>query len=61
MDELKAILEKEDFNPPLLYVFGKDINYKQVYVKLKIKGVQSRHVLCVSFHYVKEKMLFPYA
>ncbi len=54
-------IDKDDLNPPLLYVFGKNINYKQVYVKLKIKGVQSRHVLCVSFHYAKEKMLFPYA
>ena len=54
-------IDKDDLNPPLLFVFGKDINSKLVYVKLKIKGDQQRHVLCVSFHYAKEKMTFPYA
>ena len=54
-------IDKDDLNPPLLFVFGKDINSKLVYVKLKIKGEPQRHVLCVSFHYAKEKMTFPYA
>ena len=54
-------IDKDDLNPPLLFVFGKDINSKLGYVKLKIKGDQQRHVLCVSFHYAKEKMTFPYA
>lgn len=57
----ETLIDKDDLNPPLLFVFGKDINGKQVYIKLKIKGVQTRHVLCVSFHYAKEKMSFPYA
>lgn len=54
-------IDKDDLNPPLLFVFGKDINNKLVYVKLKIKGNQQNHVLCVSFHYAKEDMEFPYA
>lgn len=54
-------IDKDNTDPPLLFVFGKNINNKQVYVKLKIKGNQQRHVLCVSFHYAKEKMFFPYA
>lgn len=54
-------IDKNDLNPPLLFVFGKDINKKLVYVKLKIKGNQQRHILCVSFHYAKESMTFPYA
>lgn len=54
-------IDKDDLNPPLLFVFGKIISNKQVYIKLKIKGEQSRHVLCVSFHYAKDNMLFPYA
>ncbi len=54
-------IDKDDLNPPLLFVFGKDINSKLVYVKLKIKGNQQKHVLCVSFHYAKKKMTFPYA
>ncbi len=54
-------IDKDNLNPPLLFVFGKDINNKRIYIKLKIKGEQSRHVLCVSFHYAKGKMNFPYA
>ncbi|HBA49662.1 MAG TPA: hypothetical protein DCZ91_18065 [Lachnospiraceae bacterium] len=54
-------IDKDDLNPPLLFVFGKDIYSKLVYVKLKMKGDQHRHVLCVSFHYAKERMAFPYA
>ncbi len=54
-------IDTDDSNPPLLFVFGKDIDSKLVYVKLKIKENQHKYVLCVSFHYAKEKMTFPYA
>ena len=54
-------IDRDDVNPPLLFVFGKDIDSKLVYVKLKIKGDQRKHILCVSFHYAKGRMTFPYA
>ena len=56
-------IDKDDFNPPLLFVFGKDISRRLVYVKLKIKKKENlrTYILCVSFHYAKEKMKFPYA
>lgn len=54
-------IDKDDLDPPLLFVFGKDIKGRLVYVKLKIKGDQKKHILCVSFHYAKGKMQFPYA
>lgn len=57
----ETLVDKDDINPPLLFVFGKDINEKQVYIKLKIKGDQTKYVLCVSFHYAEEPMRFPYA
>ncbi len=53
-------VDKDNVNPPLLFVFGKDINGRLLYVKLKIRSLQ-KQVLCVSFHYAKEKMVFPYA
>ncbi len=56
-----TLLDQDNPNPPLLYVFGKTINKKQVYIKLKLKGEQRKRILCVSFHYAKEAMLFPYA
>lgn len=54
-------IDKNDIDPPLLFVFGKEISGKLIYIKLKIRGNQQRQVLCVSFHYAKENMIFPYA
>lgn len=53
-------IDKDDVKPPILFVFGKDINGKLIYVKLKIRN-QQKQVVCVSFHYAKDKMEFPYA
>lgn len=52
-------IDKDDVNPPVLFVFGKNIDDRLIYVKLKIKD-QQKQVLCVSFHYAKDKMEFPY-
>ena len=57
----ETLIDKDDIQPPLLFVFGKDISGRQIYIKLKIKDTDSRKIICVSFHYAKEKMLFPYA
>ena len=60
-DYSETLIDKDDDKPPLLFVFGKDINNRQVYIKLKIKGANNRRILCLSFHYAKHKMKFPYA
>lgn len=56
----ETLMDKEDDKPPLLFVFGKDINSKLIYIKLKIKGETKKKVLCLSFHYAKHNMEFPY-
>lgn len=56
----ETLVDKDNVSPRLLFVFGKNINNKQVYIKLKLKENQIRQVLCVSFHYAEEKMRFPY-
>jgi hypothetical protein len=56
----ETLIDKDDDKPPLLFVFGKDINNRLVYIKLKIKGEKSKKVLCLSFHYAKHTMPFPY-
>lgn len=53
-------IDTDDTNPPILFVFGKYINGKLIYVKLKIRNHQ-KQVVCVSFHYAKDDMKFPYA
>ncbi len=56
----ETLVDKDDDKPPLLFVFGKDVNSKLVYIKLKIKGETTKRVLCLSFHYAKHDMEFPY-
>ena len=53
----ETLIDKDDDKPPLLFVFGKDINSRLVYIKLKIKGEQTKRVLCLSFHYAKHDMV----
>lgn len=56
----ETLIDKDDDKPPLLFVFGKNINSKLIYIKVKIKGENTRKVLCLSFHYAKYNMEFPY-
>lgn len=52
----ETLIDKDDDKPPLLFVFGKDINNKLVYIKLKIKEETTKKVLGLSFHYAKHTM-----
>lgn len=57
----ETLFDKDDDNPPLLFVFGKNIEGKEVYIKLKIKKTTSKRILCISFHFAQYKMEYPYA
>ncbi len=50
-----------DSTAPFLFVFGKYINSRLVYIKLKIKETDRKKVLCLSFHYAAWDMTFPFA
>ncbi len=56
----ETLFDKDDMDPPLLFVFGKDINGKQIYIKIKRRESQTNHVVCVSFHYAAYDMPLPY-
>lgn len=55
----ETLVDRNDSKPPLLFVFGKEINNRQVYIKLKVKA--KRRILCLSFHYAEYRMEHPYA
>lgn len=59
-DYSETLLDRDNLNPPALFVFGKNINNRQVYIKLKIRNGGEKHVVCVSFHYAEFQMNFPY-
>ena len=52
-------MDRDDPHPPLLYVFGKIVEGRTVYIKLKIKS-GNKKVVCVSFHYAEHDMNYPY-
>ena len=56
----ESVFDNNDSNPVWLHVFGKEINKKLVYIKLKIREADSKCIICVSFHYAKNNMVFPY-
>lgn len=56
----ESVLDKDDSNPLWLHVFGKKINNKLIYIKIKIRSSDNKQIVCVSFHYAKNNMSFPY-
>lgn len=59
-DYSETLGDKDNDNPPYLHVFGKYINGKEVYIKLKIRDGITKKVLCLSFHYAEYCMNHPY-
>ncbi len=52
-------IDEDDPNPPLLYVFGKIIGGKEVYIKIKYRELDdSALVICVSFHFAAWNMKY---
>lgn len=61
-DYSETLADRDDDKPPLLFVFGKDINGKEIYIKLKnkVKIDGNKSIVCVSFHYAIAEMIHPY-
>ena len=60
-DFSEARLDADDPNPPILMIFGKKINDREIYIKIKNRESDDLHqVICVSFHYSQWEMMYPY-
>lgn len=59
-DYSHSIRDKVDKEPPFLHVFGKIISNRMIYIKLKMKEYPKKKVICVSFHYARKELSFPY-
>ena len=61
-DYSETLADRDDSNPPLLFVFGKTIENRLVYIKIKNKEKNEgvKYAVCVSFHYAEMDMNFPY-
>ncbi len=55
-DYSETLVDKDNDDPLLLFVFGKDINNKLVYIKLKIK--ESILKKCCAYHFIMPNMIW---
>lgn len=56
----ETLFDEDNENPPLLFVFGKEISKKEIYIKIKVRMNPERKIVCVSFHWAQHTMLYPY-
>jgi len=42
-----------------LWVFGKDVKGKEVYIKIAL-GMENNRTICISFHKAEYKMMYPF-
>jgi hypothetical protein len=57
-DYSEGPLEEKLHGGSKMWVFGKDINKQEVYIKITV-GSANQQVICISFHKAKFKMNFP--
>jgi hypothetical protein len=67
--EIIANLKPEDYNEgPLaekmrgilpMWVFGKEVKQKEVYIKISM-GLENNSAVCISFHIAEHTMSYPY-
>lgn len=57
----ETLIDDRDTNPPLLFVFGKTISNKEIYIKIKLReNATPKIIVCVSFHKSLHTMSYPY-
>lgn len=57
-----TFLDSDNNDPPYLYIFGKYISGKLIYIKIKLRniGVRKKTIVCISFHEGLYPMNFPF-
>ena len=60
-DYVETLVDVKDTSGPRLYVFIKEIEKRDVYIKIKIRKIRNRQVFCLSFHFARFKNTkYPY-
>lgn len=53
--------DRKDISSPEFYIFGKEVQGKLIYIKIKIRDKINHKVFCVSFHFARYPISnFPY-
>lgn len=57
----KKDLDQANYKDESIWIFGKTIQNKKIYIKLKIRENKNQEeVVCISFHIAKHPMNFPF-
>jgi len=59
-DYSETMFDNREFTAPRFRVFGKTIEKKEVYIKIKIRKRTNSDVFCISFHYSQYPMSYPF-
>ena len=60
-DYYETVIDDIDTTLPKFYAFGKIIQSREIYIKVKVRDKIKGTVFCVSFHFAKYQMPKPYA
>lgn len=52
--------DERNKNSNSYYIFGKFVNEKEIYIKVKIQSYDKKIVVCMSFHFAEYKLNYPY-
>lgn len=56
-DYVETFIDSMDSTLPSFYTFGKEIQRREVYIKVKIRDRMNNKIFCVSFHFAKFALL----
>lgn len=57
---IEARIDINNVNPPELYIFGMNINEREVYIKLKVRYEPNKQIVCISFHYAQRNLEYQF-
>lgn len=59
-DYTYTVVDNLNSSLPKFYAFGKHIQIREVYIKVKIRDIANHKLFCVSFHFAKYPITKPY-
>ena len=59
-DYKETQIDDKDSRLPKFYAFGKTIESREVYIKVKVRDRERGKVFCVSFHFARYSIVKPY-
>ena len=59
-DYHRTMIDNKEYSDSAFRVFGRQMNGKEVYIKIKIRKSETKQVFCISFHYASYPITKPF-